>query len=106
MQSLQLRLVIRRQLVVWRDGRWERGDVGDRLRGGIGGGGRGVHGIWVGGGGGGSAVCGGGCGAVAGEGDGADGFFAELGLEEEEEAGEARGGVGGAVGVWLFEAVG
>ena len=39
------------------------------------------------GGGGGSPVCGGGCGAVAGEGDGADGFFAELGFEEEEEAG-------------------
>ena len=86
MQSLQLRLVIRRQLVVWRDGRRKRGDVGDRLRGGVGG--RGIHGIWVnGGGGGGSPVCGGGCGAVAGQGDGADGFFAELGFEEEEEAG-------------------
>ena len=100
MQPLQLRLILRRQLVIRRDGRRKRGDVG-RLRGV---GCRSIHGIWVGGGG--SAVCSGGCGAVAGEGDGPDGFFAELGFEEEEEAGEARGGVGGAVGVRLFEAVG
>jgi hypothetical protein len=35
-----------------------------------------------------------------------DGVGTELGFEEEEEAGEAGGGVGGAEGVWLFEAVG
>tara|TARA_R110002003_G_scaffold244_10_gene17511 strand:- start:6433 stop:6624 length:192 start_codon:yes stop_codon:yes gene_type:complete len=35
-----------------------------------------------------------------------DGVFAELGFEEEAEAGEAGCWVGGAVGVGLFWAVG
>lgn len=34
--------------------------------------------------------------------DGRDGVFAELGFEEEEEAGEAGGWVGGGVGVVFF----
>jgi len=49
-------------------------------------------------------VCGGR--GAARQGDRCDGGFAELCFEEEAEAGEAGGGVGGAVGMRVFEAGG